>query len=378
MYNVILAWTVYSRTGSAADMGYVMVAYIAPQLIFAVYGGVLADRMSRQQLILLSNLGAGLITLGLCIAIWLNAINAYYLVLGSFLLGLVSAFFTPAYGSIFKDILDPDELRSANALSGTVSGVLRLVSPALGGALYAIGGATIGFGLDSATFFFAALAAALMVMPARAAGAPAKVLAEARLGLSYLVSTRWLRRIVIVSLLANTFCIAPMEVLLALLVRQSHEGSWFLGLALSVQAGVAAAAALGVGRWPGRIRPGKAFYLLSVTLAAGVAVLGLNLGPATIVGGVILIGLGFTFSVIEDTVLQKYVPSEYLGRVYSLGMVAAYSLLPIGYVLAGVLSTRLGPGPVLLTGGLVGILASLLAYLLASVSNSEELVGQAI
>jgi MFS family permease len=378
MYTIILAWTVYSVTGSSADMGGVLIVNIIPQIVLAIYGGALADRLSRRGIILTSNVGAGVVTSAMSFAVGSHKIGTAVLIIGSFSLGVASAFFSPAFGSIFKDILEPSELRAGNALRGMTMDVIRLVSPALGGIVYSYSGARLGFGLDAGSFYFAALTAGFARVPQRTMQSGKRLIRQMREGFSYIFSTPWLVAIIVIALLANTMCIAPMEVLLALVVRQSHEGSWFLGLALSVQASVAAAGSAIVGRSGWRIRPGIAFYSLAIIMALGVAVVGLSLGPVTIMLGVMLVGAGFTFSVIEETVLQKYVANEYLGRVYSVGTLAAYSLLPVGYALAGIGAGKLGAGPVLVIGGTIGAVAGILGFAMARRSGQSVLFGDSI
>ena len=260
---------------------------------------------------------------------------------------MTTAFFGPAFNSIFKQILAPDELRAGNALRGITANVNRLVSPTVGGAVYLWGGSSVGFGLDAASFLCAAITVAMIRVPGSAAPASTRSLfGDVRDGLKYLASTSWILVIVLIALIANTLCVAPMEVLLAMIVRQSHHGSWLLGVALSVQAGVAALGAAAVGKFGGRLRPDVAFFGLASVMACGVAIVGIDAGLWTTLIGVVLVGAGFTFSVIEDTVLQRFVPNEYLGRVYSVGTVTAYSLLPLGYAFAGLGAARFGPGRV--------------------------------
>lgn len=363
MYTITLAWTVYSVTGSASDMGIVMIANVLPQIGFMIFGGAIADRIPRRRVILASNVVAGLVTLAMAVAAALRALDLGTLICCSFLLGLSTAFFEPAFSAIFREVLEPGELRAGNALRGMTANVNRLVSPALGGAAYLWGGSKVGFGFDAATFFFAAVTVAMI----SASGSPSpaseqSLLRDVKDGFSYLAATQWIFVLVLIALILNTLCIAPMEVLLALVVRQAHQGSLVLGTALSVQAGAAALGAAAVGKFGGRLRSGVAFFGLAGIMTCGVTIVGLNAGAWTIVAGMALVGAGFTFGVIEDTVLQRYIPNEYLGRVYSVGGVAAYSLLPLGYAWAGIGAVRFGPGPVLVGGGVLAILACGAAY----------------
>lgn len=363
MYSITLAWTVYSVTGSALDMGGVLAANVVPQLIFMIFGGVLADRASRRQVIFLANVADGVITAVLAVAASTHRLGAAALVAASFLLGAASAFFVPAYSSIIPDILAPADVRAGSALRSMTSNAVRLVSPALGGLVYGYGGPGPGFGIDAATFAFAALTVRLMTVPPGKLKIRRTVLGDIADGFRYITATPWLRTLIVTALVANTACVAPMEVLLALIVREAHQKPVFLGAALSVQTAVTILAAAAVGKWGGRFRLGAAFCSLAAILACGVAVIGLSPRPETILIGVVLTGTGFAFGVVEDTALARLVPRDYRGRINGVSGFLAFSLLPVAYALAGAAARHYGAGTALTAGGAASILACAVAFL---------------
>src|SRR5262249_34023749 len=90
----------------------------------------------------------------------------------------------------------------------------------------------------------------------------------------------------------------------------------------------------------------------AAVLGLGVLALGASSGMTWIMfGGVILIGIGFSFDVIENTLLQALVPEEFLSRVYSVNILVSFALLPAGYAVSGVLAGSFGPAWVLAAGG---------------------------
>jgi len=378
MFVVALAWTVYGLTGSAADMGAVLIADIVPQLALVTYAGVLADRISRRLVILFSNVGAGLVTLILSLALAAHKLDAAGLIVCSFLLGGATAFFGPAFNAIFKNVLKPTELRAGNSLRSITNSINRLVGPTLGGVIYAFGGGILAFGIDAVTFFFAALTVAFVIVPESPVGRSGGAISDARDGFKYVFSTPWLLSITLIALVANTVCIAPMEVLLGMVVRESHAGSLFLGAVLSTQASFAVIGATLVGKFGSRIQPTVAFYVLVVIMACGVLAIGLHMGDWTVLLGASLIGVGFTFGSVEDTVLQRYVPDEYLGRVYGVGVMAAFSLFPIGYAIAGFWATSVGPFHVLMASGAIGIFASIICYRVIGLRSRSEMTQQVL
>lgn len=363
MYTITLAWVVYSLTHSASNMSIVLIANIIPQLALILFGGVLADRVQRRLVILCTNSAAAIITAGLAYAVDRHILGMPGILTASFALGVTSAFFSPAFSSIFKDILTPEQRISGNSLRGMSSNAVRLVSPAIGGFVYGLGGATLGFGLDSLSFLVAASAVALANVPRRKMQMQGTILGDMRDGVSYIARTNWLRSIVLVSLLINVFCVAPVELLLALVVRDGHHSSAFLGMLLSSQAAFAAVTAWMIGKLGKRIRGGFGFFLLTGVMAVGVFVTGVAASIWVLLFvGTALIGIGFGCNVLEDILMQSCVPDEILGRVYSIGVLTSYALLPVGYIFAGAGTKYLGGSGVLVLGGVCGVVSCVALY----------------
>jgi MFS family permease len=373
MYAITLAWAVYSLTHSASKMGIVLAANVVPQLCLALFGGVLADRVERRLVILATNIAAAAITGFLALAASHHSLGAAWIVAASFGLGVATAFFVPAFSAIFKDVLSSEERTAANSLRGVTSNVVRLISPALGGLVYAAGGATLGFGLDAVSFLVAVIAVAVSNIPHRKMHVPGTIFSEIGDGVKYIVRTAWLRNLILTALVTNTLCIAPIEVLLALVVRDAHHSSSFLGSLLSGQAAFAAVGSAIIGRFSDRIRALTGFFALSGVLAAGVAITGAAASVSLLLFvGVSLIGVGFSCNVLEDTVMQAQVPDELIGRVYGVGMLAAFSLLPLGYAYAGTGARVFGPDAVLISGGVCGVLLCSVFVLTMKGSVTED------
>jgi Transmembrane secretion effector len=369
MYTITLAWSVYSATGSSADMGLVLAANVVPDLAFTLFGGILADRIQRKTIIVWTNLASTVITAGLTVAAVTHRLDIVGILLASFALGLTMAFFAPAFSSIFKDVLAEDERVAGNSLRGVSTNVIRLVSPAIGGAVFAFGGAGLGFGLDALSFLIAAMAVLIARIPSSTVAMPGTVLNDVREGMAFIRRSEWLRKVIILSLVINAFCIPPAEVLLTLIVREAHHGASSLGTLLSVQAAFAAVASWVVGRVALRIRASVWFFFLYGTLAAGVAITGAG-SKFWILAfvGVSLIGIGFACNVLEDIIMQSVVPHSLLGRVYSISILSSYALLPLGYAFAGIGASFVGASTVLIVGGCLSVF---ICIFLAVNSKSE-------
>jgi len=135
IFYTALAWQVLSMTGSATAMGVVLVAAEIPRLVFMLIGGVAADRLPRKLIMLWSDGGRGLIILLIALLGWMHVLQFWHLVLQSFLFGFVDGFFNPAVRAITPELVEKDDLASANSLNSLSQTMSQLLGPALGATL---------------------------------------------------------------------------------------------------------------------------------------------------------------------------------------------------------------------------------------------------
>jgi Transmembrane secretion effector len=372
IYQIGLTWTVYRITNSPTVMGVVLALNFLPHLALVLMGGAVSDRASRRIMVLTSDSAAAVVTAGLVIAATQHRLSVAVLMAGSLLLGVISAFYDPAYAAMNRDLLPMEDLHSGNSIVTISTNVARVLGPSVGGVAFGLGGATLLFGLDSASFAIAAAAMAF-TRPTTRGGSrgdsrgpasgqvPAEDTAPEKdtmnglfAGVKYTFRTRWLLVISVMTVVANCACLAPYRVLLPVLVKSQHGGPGELGLL-----GGAEVAATVVGVVIARnMRVGPRSMLslsaLAGVLAVGTIVLGLSgLTPAALIAGALLIGGGLAFNVIETTLLQTLVPVGLLSRVFSVNLAFSFALLPLGYVVSGFLARLVGAYAVLAAGGLM-------------------------
>lgn len=352
MYNVAFAWAVYQLTGSPADMGLVLLLNMIPRLVLTVFGGALADRLSRRLIVLVGDVVAGLVVAALALASYLDATSTAMFAAAAFCLGLVTAFFDPAYRPLYRNILDVEDQQAAAAVVSSTQNATQIAGPLLAGLLFATGGATVSFAVNAATFLFSAACTAFVAIPKGSVGYSGTLFQDVRSGLRYVTRTGWLRTTLLLSLLANFVALAPLHVLLPAVVKDAGGGSRTLGVAVALQAVTAGLFTLLVGKYGHRVPRGVAIYTLIAAMGVGVAVLSDGKTyPALIMAAMVLTGIGFSFNTVEVTMLQELIPEHYLSRVYSIAVITSLALMPIGYAVVGVLAQVIGVGTVLLVGG---------------------------
>ena len=172
-------------------------------------------------------------------------------------------------------------------------------------------------------------------------------------------SSSWLWITILVAAIANIGYSGPLVIVLPKLIREVYmTGPWLLGFLGTVGALGAIVGTFVVGQVQPRRRRGLLAY--SSILLSGFALLlfGFPLPPASrIIAACIgscVAGFGLAiFQVIWVTVLQELVPVSKLGRVNSIDMLGSYCLLPVGFLLTGILADYMGPAWIFIGGGLL-------------------------
>ncbi len=357
LYRIALAWWVLQKTGSASTMGVVLIFSFAPMLVFSLIGGVAVDRLPRGRVMLASDILRGIAVLlvtSLAFGGWLEVWHIY---IASMLFGFVDAFFQPAYVAIVPEITPREALPSANSLTSLSGRLTGIIGPALGASIVALGGTSIAFMLDGASFFIsAACLVPLIHISTPPANASYNILREVRDGVSMVLSTPWLWVTIAVFALANITLDGPLSVALPFLVQENlHADVGGLGLLYSMSSLGAIVGALWLGRYR-RIRH-RGLLCYGAGMVSGLMVLAAGL-PITIVGVAAAMfvegAMVSLFSLIWTNTLQEMVPRDLLGRVSSIDILGSYVLLPIGYGLTGAVTDAIGAPLTFIFGGAVG------------------------
>jgi MFS family permease len=153
IFNIALAWQVLLMTHSGTAMGIVLVASTIPRLVFVLIGGVAADRLPRRLIILWSDGGRGLIVLLISILGFMSLLQFWHLIIEALIFGVVEGFFYPAIMAITPDLVEKDDLASANALNSFSATLAQLLGPMLGAVLIALINPLGAFSVNALSFF---------------------------------------------------------------------------------------------------------------------------------------------------------------------------------------------------------------------------------
>lgn len=353
-----LAFGVLDLTHSARDLGLVVAARSATNVLFVLFGGVIADRLPRRLVMIASALLAAA-TQGTVAVLFFTGDATVPLLMGlGALNGAVAAFSFPAISALQGQVV-PDEIRQqANALNRLSINFVGVAGAAVGGVLVATIGSAWSITVDALTFAISAVFFALIrVTDVRdKSQARQSTLHELRVGWREFASRTWLWAVVLGFTVINAMLSGAVGVLGPTIADQTFgRAGW--GLTTSAELAGLFLGGLLVLRL--KIRR---FLLAGVLAMAGVVPFVLTLGIAPYLPLVIPVALiaGFgieIFGVSWETSMQRHVPADLLARVYSWDILGSIIAVPIGQIVAGSAADALGTEGALIAAAVLSGLA---------------------
>jgi MFS family permease len=377
---IALAFAVLDLTGSATDLGLVVGARTVVNVAFLLFGGVLADRLPKNLLMVGSSVAAGLTQAVVAVLVLTHAATIPLLIGLAALNGMVAALALPASASILPQTV-PEEIRQqANAISRVALNGAAILGAPIAGVVVAAVGPGWGIAVDAVTFVISAFCFAALGKPVvvsepaagnelvasaeHALGVPENavenerpnIFADLRTGWSEFRSRRWLWTVV------AGFCVLNMAwagglFVLGPVVADDTFGRRAWGFVLAAQtAGMIVGGLIAM-----RLRLRRLLFF-GVACCFPLAVPVFLLGAYPQVWALMLTALiaGLTleqFGVAWETTMQEHVPADKLARVYSYDMVGSFVAIPIGEMTVGPISEVAGRPATLVGAGLLMIAA---------------------
>jgi hypothetical protein len=360
LYFVALPWLVYSLSNDPTALSLVGIAWTGPILLTILFGGVLTDRLNRKRVLILSDTMrfAAIGTMGALEIV--HVLELWHVCVLVAVYGTASALFNPALTAFVKEVVPQEMLVEANSLDQFMRPLaVRLAGPALGGVGIAIFGTGEVLLLDAASFL--ALIGMLAIINGRTplgrgtGNSTKTVVADLRDGLSFVSSRVWLWGTFAALTIAMLFFLGPVYVLMPFVVKNElHGGSDGLGLVYAAGGIGAMTAALVTGQRGLPRRPVTVMYLAWTCAAislVGYALAG-DLWIAMLVSLACIAGIT-TGQIIWVTLMQRFIPDEFIGRVAALDGFVSFALVPVSYALTGPIASMTGVDTALIASGLL-------------------------
>lgn len=334
---------------------------VLPIFLFALLGGLLADRHDRRQLILWSQLLAGICSIGLALLTFSGHVTVALLYLFTAIGVAISAFDEPAQEALFPELIPREHLANAATLYALLWQIGTIAGPALAGLL--VGSTSLGtvYIINALSFLIGVITVALVrhrKQPMQEAqGEPLQLNWQSIMeGLRFVWRSRLIRGTMLLDCAATFF--ASARTMLPFVADQLlHVGVLGYGFLATAQpigsllTGVILALRKSIKRQ-------GAIFLLSVALyGLASALFGISTSFALSALLFALTGVGDSIStVIRGTIRQQWTPAELRGRMNSIQMIIAFGGPQLGELEAGVLAALIGVPITIFSGGLITLL----------------------
>lgn len=361
MQNTGAGWLMTSLAPDAIMVSLVQAATILPTFLLALPAGALADLVDRRRFLIATQCWTMGMAALLTALTYAHFIDATALVALTFMIGVGSAMYQPAWGATVPEVVPRHDLVGAIALNGIGFNLARAIGPALGGVLLLFGGPALAFLLYTLSFLGSILALLRWRRQAAGAGLPREhFLSAMRAGMQYVRHTPAMRAAMMRSVAYFLPCAAPWALLPLVVREQLHLGAGSFGLLLGLMGagGVTAGILLPRTRFLGR---GGTVFWSTLLSCVGMALVGATRHWAPAAVGMVLFGLGWvaassTAAAAAQLVAPPWVRARALG-IYQLAFNAA---LAGGSLLWGALGTAIGLQPAMLTAAALGAASAVL------------------
>jgi MFS family permease len=362
MASVAVPFAVLHSGGSATDVGFVTAASLIPTIVFLLLGGVLADRVPRQRVMVLANIGQTLAQ-GVFAALVLSGdARLWEMIVLTAARGCAFGFYMPASQGLLPQTVAADQLASANSVRRLSLNGAQIAGALIGGVVVGLAGPGWGLVADAGSYALAAAGRSGMRFGPLPPVTRTGILPELKDGWRTFTSHTWLWTVVAQIGVVNALFVGGFTVLGPVIANEHLGGARSWGLILAAQSiGSISGAASTI-----RLRPARLLLAASLViplLALPLFALAVPLAVPLIALASLVAGVANeVFEVYWITALQEQIPPELLSRVSAYDALGSYALGPVGTILAGPLALAIGAAAVLSAAGGV-IVASTLVIL---------------
>ena len=342
MQNVAQGWLVLSLTGSAFWLGVVGFAGSIPFLIFTLFGGVVADRVNKRHLLLVTQSVMMVLAFVLAALSWLKVITVWEVVALSVLNGVAMAMNAPSYQALVPRLVPREDLTNAIALNSAQFNMSRILGPTLGGYAMAMVGVAGNFFLNGVSFLAVLLALTRIRYPEQQPSHYRGLLSSLREGFQYVRANQQMRVLVwmtgIASFLGIPFITFSPYFARMQLHRDETGLGWLLAASgLGAVLGAVTVAAMGQVRHRGAVVAFGGVVFFSAIIAFSYSHIFRLSQCLLLVEGYSAILMISSFNVA----IQHLASDQMRGRVMSIYATCFLGLPPLGSLLAGELSRHI-------------------------------------
>jgi MFS family permease len=362
---------------SAAQMGYLIAAELAPNLLFALHAGAWVDRRGRRRVMMIvCDLGRAALIATIPLAYALDALKIQQLYIVAFLVGSLTVLFHVSYSSLFVSIVPRESYVEANSFLAGSRAFSFVAGPSVGGILVQALKGPFALLVDAVTYLVSAsyLGSISPQEPPTEEAESGHVVAGAR----FVLGNPAMRASLLATATINLFNFIFWALFILYVVRSLHVRPGTLGLVLGAGAVGGVIGSLITTRLGRRIGIGPTYLLGCILFPVPLVLVPLAGGPKPLVLAMLFLaefgsGLGvMILDISAGSIFAALVPHRLRSRVSGAYMVVNNGVRPVGSLIGGLLGSTIGLRPTLWIA-VIGAIAGFLWLLPSPIPKMREL-----
>ncbi|MEX3747337.1 MFS transporter [Lysinibacillus xylanilyticus] len=336
-----------------ADLFAVLFAISSIPILLAPFGGAIADRFNRRNLMVIFDFTSSIIVFVFFVVLAIGNSSIFLIGVVMVLLSFVSAMYAPTVMASIPVLVEEEKLEQANGIVNGIQALSNVAAPVLGGILYGMIGLKVLVIVSGLFFFLSAILEMFIQIPFMQREQNGHIIStlvnDLKEGFSYVVKQSFIFKCMILAALLNLLLTPLFVVGVPIILRvtlQSSDTLYGVGMGLIDFATILGA--LSMGYFAKKMGINNLYFwifitaLLIVPMALSVTPIMLNIGYYSsytlFVGSALLIAMIMTIiSIYVITVVQKETPNENLGKVMAIIIAVSQCMAPIGQILYGLL-----------------------------------------
>jgi MFS family permease len=344
MQSTAQGYLIYQLTGSPTYLGLVGFMGGLPTWLFTLFGGVVADRISRRTLMVITQTSMMILAFILGALAFANAVQPWHILVLAFLLGVANAFDAPARVSFVIELVPRDDMTNAIALNSTMFNIATVVGPSVAGLTYAAFGPAWCFTLNGISFIAVIVALILMrIKRETQAVRSSTAYADITEGLRYVFASRLVLSLTGAVGLVSVFGFGLMNLIPAWATDVLHGNEVTNGLLVSARGFGALVSALMLASMVKLKIRGKMWMVGVLVMPVALFIFAwVRWVPLSLA---VMVVLGWSLMMItnnSNALIQSEVPDVLRGRVMGVYALIFNGSIPIGALLAGTVAQRIG------------------------------------
>ena len=334
-FPIALAVTVLDAGGTATSLGLILGARVLSGVLFAPFAGVWSDRLPRKQVMIIADLSRAGIVLAM-VFVSAPQLPHFWLALAVFLMGVGDAFGAASAGAIMPSLLPDDKLPAGNVARGIVVKTAAIIGPGIGGASVFLIGGRLTFLITAIAFAIGTFFLNQIKEDINSDKKPQEpFMVEMREGLRTVRDIPWIGAMIAMVSVQLMVILAAETVLLPVITRREFGNNTAFALsaaAFSIGGIISAIACVKL-----KIKhQGQFSVLVWMLLIITTLSLAFPISETFIVIAYLFAGFSVgPWEAFWASAIQREVPRELQGRVFSIDHMGSAGLMPLGMALVG-------------------------------------------